>query len=214
MLAPERLRLVEQLAECVRDLRPVPEEVASADWYRQVLDVAPFGSSDQPHYVMDVYIRGLLARASLALSEKQSAEAEADLRRAVKLDPYDYAARYQLLLYLEQRGPEGETRDCKARLEQIVADQQQMYELAGKVRNAPRDPALRCALAKVLLRNGQPAEAIRWLESAIQEDPTYEPAHALLSEWYEKAGDLQRAAQHRAWVKQGGTPGSSGGGRP
>jgi tetratricopeptide (TPR) repeat protein len=215
MLTPQRLRLVEQLAERARALQPVPEELASASWYRQAFAVAPFGNDGQAHYVVDLYIRGLLARAALALADGHPAEAETDLRTAVKLDPFDYSATYQLFLCLEQQGRKEETRDWKARLEQITADQKQMSDLVQQVRQAPRNPAPRCAAGKILLRNGQPGEAIRWLESALHEDSTYEPAHALLTEWYDKAGDRDRAAQHRAWVRQPSrSPGSSSGGPP
>ena len=51
----------------------------------------------------------------------------------------------------------------------------------------------------IFLQTGQAKEGLRWLNSALQEDPGYRPTHQALMEYYESIGDEEQAAWHRAW---------------
>jgi Tfp pilus assembly protein PilF len=44
---------------------------------------------------------------------------------------------------------------------------------------------------------GQEELGERWLLSALHEDPSYQPAHAALADFYEKKGNQEDAAFHR-----------------
>ena len=60
-----------------------------------------------------------------------------------------------------------------------------------------RDLSLPCAVAELMVRNGHGEQGLRWLESVLQQDPSYKPAHALLADYYQSIGDLALAAKHR-----------------
>ena len=74
------------------------------------------------------------------------------------------------------------------------------------------DPQLRCEAGLLCLHNGQDREAARWLTGALQLDPNYAPAHEGLAEYYERAGDPERAAEHRRRAAAGATRRPPGGG--
>jgi len=59
----------------------------------------------------------------------------------------------------------------------------------------------------LFLRSGQVREGLRWLQSALQEDPRYQQTHQALMEYYESIGDEVHAAAHRPWA--GGAAGLS-----
>ena len=63
---------------------------------------------------------------------------------------------------------------------------------------APRDPEHRREMGELFLRNGRDAEGLRWLESALRQDPDHAPTHATLAAHYEKAGRPDLAAGHRS----------------
>jgi tetratricopeptide (TPR) repeat protein len=180
LLSPQRLALVQEISDRLRIDQPLPREVEEADWYRQVMSQAPYGFQGQAHYVVDLYIQALVERAKLAERAKPG-EGEPFLRQAVNLDPFDYAANYQLLLCVQQRGNQTEAQRLKAKMEEILADQRRMSEAVAQVVANPYDPAPRCAAAEILLRNGQPPEALRWLRGALQVAPGYPQAVHLLT---------------------------------
>jgi tetratricopeptide (TPR) repeat protein len=175
LLSPQRLAQIQEISDGLRVDRPVPSEVEETDWYQQAMSQAPYSSRNQPLYLVDLFIRALVERAKLAAREKRG-EGEQFLRQAVKLDPFDYAANYQLLLCMEQRGEQAEARRLKTKLEEIRAEQERMSKAVAQVVLNPHDPAPRCVAAEILLRNGQPQKAVRWLRSALREDPNYSEA--------------------------------------
>jgi Tfp pilus assembly protein PilF len=133
----------------------------------------------------------------LLLQSGQPDEAEGWLRRAVQLAPYERDANFNLYQCLVQRGRREEAGHYLARAEKIDADFQRLSELTRKVAAEPRDPALRQEAGAILLRNGQEQEGLRWLASALQEDPKHRPTHQTLADYYERAGQRTLAAQHR-----------------
>ena len=48
---------------------------------------------------------------------------------------------------------------------------------------------------RLLLRNGQEAQALRWLASALQEDPDHAAARQALDEYVQRTGDREGAAR-------------------
>lgn len=175
LLSPQRLAQVQELRDHLQVDRPLPRQIEEADWYQQVVSQAPFGFRNQAHYLVNLYIQVLVERAKLAERAKKG-EGEPFLRQAVKLDPFDYAANYQLLLCVQQRGDQAEAQRLQAKIKEILADQRRMSEAVSQVVVNPHDPAPRCAAAEILLRNGQPQEAARWLRGALGEAPNYPEA--------------------------------------
>ena len=144
------------------------------------------------------YGDGLLERARFALKENRAAEAEALARRALVLNPNDHEVRYALGLCLERLNRPDEAREHFAAFKRIEADMKRLDELLGASAARPSDPALRREAASVCRRNGQAAEALRWLRGALEVAPTDKLTHAALADLYDELGDAARAAAHRA----------------
>jgi Tfp pilus assembly protein PilF len=128
------------------------------------------------------------------------AEAEKWFRRAAEIMPYEKDINYGLYQCLERLGKREEAAAVRTRLNRIEADIAEMDRLTRLIGSRPHDPALRYEAGKVLLRNGQEAEGLRWLESALREDPQHAATHQTLAEYYEKTGDAEKAAYHRRLV--------------
>jgi predicted Zn-dependent protease len=140
---------------------------------------------------------GLVERGKLALEDGDPGRAERLLRRAAELTPQDRQALNFLTQALAQQGKSREAAEYAARLEQIEAEMKRLEAVYKKMSQAPNDAALRHEAGVICLRNGQDAEALRWLTGALQLDPAYAPAHASLAEYYDRAGQPAEAARHR-----------------
>jgi predicted Zn-dependent protease len=145
----------------------------------------------------------LSERGRLALAMGQPAEAEEWLRKAWKLAPYERETNYSLYLALTQLGKTAEAAEIFAALEKIDKDLGRLKELTRAISQAPHDPALRHEAGMIFLNNGQPKEGLRWLQSALQEDPRYQPTHLELIKYYDSIGDRAQAAEHRRWTTLG-----------
>ena len=147
-----------------------------------------------PHYAEALRVRG-----KLAMQDGREADAEGWLREAVTRDPGASEARYQLYLCLSHQGKEVE---AKAELERLNAQEEDLKEITdlvgGKMQRTPYDPALHYQAGMIATRSGNVAEGVRWMESALDLDPHYVPAHKVLAAYYGQIGDPGRAARHRA----------------
>jgi Tfp pilus assembly protein PilF len=142
----------------------------------------------------------LAERSRLALQTESAAEAERWFRRAVEVTPFEKDVVYGLYQCLEQLGKRQEAEELSARLKRIDADLERLAGLTRQLAHDPRGPGLRCEMGLILMRNGQEAEALRWLESALREDPGDADTHRALREYYERKGNVERAAEHRQWA--------------
>jgi Tfp pilus assembly protein PilF len=143
------------------------------------------------------YPEALAARGKLALQSGDLARAEDLLRRAVQLDPGNYSTHYQLYLCLERCNKEDETRLELSRLDQLEDDLKNIKEILDlRMDRAPNDPALRYQAGMIALRSGAVEEGVRWMESALEADPDYAPAHKVLAVYYQRVGNPSRAAKH------------------
>lgn len=197
MLDSQRLAAAEQLAQRLGQGQPPGTEWEAADWYRQAVASAPYDLRGQPQYVVSLFVTALVERGKLALENHDDARAEACLRRAVGFDPFDYQAINQLAFCLERLGRAEEARKCRARLDDLRADQKRLLEVTKEIMDRPREPGLRWEAGTILLRNGQPREGLRWLHSALREDSRHAPTHEALAKYYESIGRGDRAASHR-----------------
>jgi len=139
----------------------------------------------------------LLECGRFALADGRPADAERLLRRAVELAPGDHEVHYQLGLCLERAGRADEAREHFERFKQIEADLARLEVLLKVVVNNPRDPAPRREAGMICLRNGQPAEALRWLEGALEIAPDDKATHAALADYFRTQGDLNESTFHR-----------------
>jgi tetratricopeptide (TPR) repeat protein len=179
---PEDARVLVRLVQCRLLL-------GQTDEAKRLLDGV---LARQPHNPEALAMRGKLAR-----QDGDLAEAEKWLREAVAADPGAYEARYHLYLCLNDQGKEADAKEQLARLNVMDEDNKEIQEIiGGKMQRTPNDPELHYKAGMIALRSGATAEGVRWLESALELDPKYAPAHKTLALYYEQIGDLGRAAQH------------------
>jgi tetratricopeptide (TPR) repeat protein len=131
-------------------------------------------------------VDALAEQGRLATEMGQFAEAEPCLRKAVALAPYDRDTTLALAQCLQERGKTDEARQYFKKVEEIRNQLKHLDELTAKIWESPHDPALRHEVGMIFLQSGQTVEGLRWLGSALQEDPTYQPTRLALAEYYAK----------------------------
>jgi predicted Zn-dependent protease len=142
-------------------------------------------------------VGALTERGRIYLETRQPAEAERWLRMAAGLAPHDRDLTYALYLCLRQGGKTNEAEVYRAKLQEIEGQLSRLREVTRRIPETPHDPALRHEAGVIFLRSGQAKEGLRWLYSALQEEPRYRPTHQVLADYYESIGDKQQAAWHR-----------------
>lgn len=146
----------------------------------------------------------LRQRGRLALREGSADQAESWLRQALRVLPNDYPTNVSLTECLQRQGKTVEARDQQERTRELRKRLDRLHELEEQMSSRPHDPSLFCELGTLLISIGRADDGRAWLQSALDEDPYYQPAHAALVEYYEKQGDATRAAYHRQFAQ--GTP--------
>jgi tetratricopeptide (TPR) repeat protein len=180
---PDNLDVMAHLAECLAELG---EREMALQLLEDVL-------ARQPHHPVALMVRG-----GLAYQEGDLANAELWLRKAISHKSIERQTRYLLYQCLRQAGKEKEAREQEEHLDRMVKDLYRIQViLTDKLAKEPRNPALLCEAGVIFLRAGDARQGVRWLESALAQDPDYQPAHAALAEHYEQAGQPQRAEAHR-----------------
>ena len=83
-------------------------------------------------------------------------------------------------------------------------DLDRLDELTRQISIAPHNADLRFEAGQIMLRNGQETEGLRWLASALQEDPSHAAA---MAEYQEHAGGGKAASPGGAGALAGSTKG-------
>ena len=79
--------------------------------------------------------------------------------------------------------------------------------LQAKAADYPHDPEPRREIGVLYLGLGEDDQGLRWLSSALQEDPRTGPTHAALADYFERVGKMDEAAFHRRQANgPGGAP--------
>jgi tetratricopeptide (TPR) repeat protein len=123
---------------------------------------------------------GLAERGRLALDEGDAPHAEAWLRRAVDLAPDDRTALHALVHSLWMQDKADQAKALEPALRQLTADLSRYQEVVRAVGKDPRNVALRTEAGTLCLRHGRKDEGRRWLATALQLDPSCEPARDAL----------------------------------
>jgi predicted Zn-dependent protease len=144
----------------------------------------------------------LTDRGRLALQLESAAAAEKWCRQAVAVTPYEREAVYRLYQCLLRLGKRQEAEEVLARLKRIEEDLTRLNQTTSAVAKEPHNPALRCEVGRLLIRNGQGLEGLRWLESALRIDPHNPDTHQALADYYAGVADPERAARHRGLAQQ------------
>jgi predicted Zn-dependent protease len=160
----------------------------------------------------------LVERGQLALQTGDPAGAERLLRQAVAASPIDYKAHFLLHQALAHQGKQEAAREAEKKLTALRSDIDRIRDIIGREMTArPHDPNLHYRLGEVLLRGGDTKESLRWLRSALREDPGHKPTHQLLADYYLKIGSVGRSLRHRKLARGNERAlalGPSAGGRP
>jgi predicted Zn-dependent protease len=145
----------------------------------------------------------LLERGKVALQSSELAEAESYLRKAVAASPHNQTANYLLGQCLNQRGRPEEALQYMQEADRIHSELERLRDLMRQTRDAPPDPNTRYEIGRLLLQNAHEQEGLVWLEGLLETAPQHVPTHELLSDYYERKGDVSRAARHRQLAQNG-----------
>jgi tetratricopeptide (TPR) repeat protein len=149
------------------------------------------------------YAPALALRGRYAALDGDDAAAVEYLSRAVELERGNLVARHQYVQALIRTGQAAAAAREEAEIQRVAADLERMRELiAGPLQANPNDPGIHHQIALTALHAGQPVEALRWLQSALQVDPNHLPTHQTLTGYYYATGNPVLAARHRAIVKK------------
>jgi predicted Zn-dependent protease len=141
----------------------------------------------------------LMLRGKLALRQRDAASAESWLRKAVELEPGDRDSVYALALCLQrQRDPDKKTEADRwfKHVKLIESEQTRLTDATAQILGSPHDPAPRLAAGEIFLKLGNEKEGLRWLYSALQQDPGHRPTHQALRDHFRSKGQPERAAAH------------------
>jgi tetratricopeptide (TPR) repeat protein len=145
----------------------------------------------------------LAERGKLAWRAGHAVDAEKWLRQAVGREPGDFQARYHLYLSLEKNGKLDEAQKEQEQLRRMEKDMADIQAIvAGKMEQNPHNADLHYQIGTISLRAGAVEEGLRWLHSALKEDPRHQPTHQALMEHYQRIGDFGRAREHRQHLKR------------
>lgn len=155
------------LARCLHELGDAPAAT-------RLLDDLLATSPDDPAV--------LAVRGMVALQAGRADEAVRFSQRVLARIPSDLDALNTLAQAMTQLGRTDEAKQYRDRLAAAQKDLDELGEVTRAVARAPRDPEPRYRAGVILLRNGMRDGGVRWLESALAEDPGYEPARKALAE--------------------------------
>jgi predicted Zn-dependent protease len=122
------------------------------------------------------------------------------LRRAVKQDPLNKQINCNLLQCLKRQNKKDEVNTLEAQLTQADAELARMDQLILEVMRAPHNAGLRYEAGMILMRNGFARDGVYWLGTALKEDPGHRPSHEALAQYYDLAGDKDRASWHQRFL--------------
>jgi predicted Zn-dependent protease len=140
----------------------------------------------------------LLERGKLALRAGQFAAAEKYLREAVQQDPSNFQAHDRLAFCLEQNGKLAEVDKEREHMKQMEQDLFEIEAVAkGQLEQTPHNADLHYRIGMISMRAGAVTEGLRWLNSALKENPNHQGAHKALMEHYQRIGDAVKAREHK-----------------
>jgi tetratricopeptide (TPR) repeat protein len=184
---PKNAEVLLGLARCRCDLNELPEA-------RQSLQAL---LAEHPDHGA-----ALLELGRLEYHAGQAAEAEKLLRRAAAVAPHDENTHRALLLCLKAQGKDSEMRICLAQLDAIAVELRQYEILLQKTKTGQRDAPLFWQIGECLRRLGRDQDAVSYYYAALGEDGNFAPAHAALADYFQRTGQLYRAARYRPQARK------------
>jgi predicted Zn-dependent protease len=204
------------LANLLINAKPPPEALEHFQRLRRRLGDVPavlvglatceraLGHPDEARRLLNIVLTAepqnwaaLAERGRLALEHESPQHAENWFRQAVALTPFEKDVNYGLYQCLVRLRKDQEAESVLAKLKRSEADLDRLRAVLQAMGQLPHHPALRCEVGQILIRNGQEEAGVRWLHSALAEDPRHVAAHQTLAEYYERTGNSEQAAAHR-----------------
>jgi tetratricopeptide (TPR) repeat protein len=120
-------------------------------------------------------------RGRVALQSDRPAEAVQYLKRALDRAPSEMEVLNNLGVALNALGQKEEAKTYLDRFEAAKMDLAELTRTTKAVAEDPRNPDLRYKAGMILLRNGHTEGGVRWIQSALAEDPAHEPSRKALA---------------------------------
>jgi thioredoxin-like negative regulator of GroEL len=155
------------LAKCLYALGDVPTAVSGLD------ELIAEGGEDPA---------ALGLRGKIALQADDPKRAAELFKRALSHAPFEGEILGELAQAMTQLGKEDEAKRYRERQEAADKDLKELEETRKAVAKDPRNADLRYKAGVILLRNGLTEGGVRWLQSALAEDPSHEPSRKALAE--------------------------------
>ena len=107
--------------------------------------------------------------------------------------PNDLDARYSRAISLQQTGKTTEAEHELSEVSRIRTLLLEVDRLVDEINRSPNDPHLesRCRIGELFIQYENARHGVFWLQEALNRDPNYHPAHAILADYYTKLATKQ-----------------------
>ncbi|MDA1014136.1 MAG: tetratricopeptide repeat protein [Planctomycetota bacterium] len=151
-------------------------------------------------------IDATIALGRLELSVGNFQEAVEHLKTADAAIPHDPDLRFSLAMALQGLRQLDEAQEHFRFVQAARKELSRARSLMDVVLKTPDDVSARYEIGKIYLNYGSEQDALTWLKSALNYDPSHSPTHALLAEYYsqrtaENPDFESRAAEHRKQIR-------------
>jgi Flp pilus assembly protein TadD len=155
------------------------------------------------------HVVGMIQLGKAELADGNVDRARHWLEKVAQRAPNDREVIYNLAECYERLGRPSDAQRCLGQVQAMDQDHKALNDVMHQMLLQPRDPELRLQAGKHHLKAGNAAEAVRWFESALREDPQHRPTHEALRDYYRQAGRNDLATVHE-WALQGKGAGVAG----
>lgn len=143
------------------------------------------------------------------------------LDKVLLADPSHLDARYARGISLQQTSRTTEAEKELTEVSRIRTILLEIDRLVDEINQSPNDPHLdaRCRIGELYIRYENARHGVFWLHEALNRDPNYRPAHAILADYYTRLAETQAeyatlAEHHRQAAGRNGPADSKTGAIP
>jgi predicted Zn-dependent protease len=132
--------------------------------------------ADRPDDPSALGVRGMVA-----LQSDRPSEAVEFLKRALERSPSELEVLNTLAVAMNALGKSDEAKKYRDRYETAKKDLAELTLTTKAVAEDPRNADLRYKAGMILMRNGHTEGGLRWIQSALAENPAHEPSRKALA---------------------------------
>jgi Tfp pilus assembly protein PilF len=137
----------------------------------------------------------LASLGQVALENGKYNRASRLLEEALEKNPNDPAVHLALAAAMLAQGRKEPAAEHRETAKAITERHARVVGLTRQAIQEPDNAKLRCEAGLILLEQGLLTSGAQWLDSAIQVDPNYAPAHDGLAKYFRSVGDHRAAAE-------------------